>query len=366
MIPLVTCALSIFVSTTTPKEWLDPRLDTIDREAIEEMISFALPPFHEDIEWVLPEDVEPPVWSDHLGKVIVIQTWSNQTASGRVAPFAAEKVINKLDQKDEVFLVSLHTPLGVKDAKKFMNKRKLRTQTAIDTTGLTCNMLGVHYDPVSIVVDRNGAVRHVGLRIRGLTKAIESLLEEEYDPTNKIEPFVPKSNPVQVSTQYPPFSDNPGRATDMQGKRAPTLSVTEWISEPVDVTNKVRVIEFWATWCGPCKKTIPHLNDLAEEFSGTIEFVGISGETAQKVASFQEKTPMHYGVAVDPKKTTQNAISCRAIPLALVISSDNIVRWQGNPSRLTATILKQVVSADSGETETVDRGRWKPNQQKKK
>ena len=40
---LLTCA--IVALCTTPKEWLDPRLDTIDREAIEEMISFALPSF---------------------------------------------------------------------------------------------------------------------------------------------------------------------------------------------------------------------------------------------------------------------------------------------------------------------------------
>ena len=98
---LLTCAV-ITLSFSTPKEWLDPRLDTIDRDAIEEMISFSLPSFHEDVEWVLEKGNEIPVWENFKGKVIVIQTWSNQSASGRVAPFASQKIIDGLEQKDDV------------------------------------------------------------------------------------------------------------------------------------------------------------------------------------------------------------------------------------------------------------------------
>lgn len=355
---LLTCAV-ITLSFSTPKEWLDPRLDTIDRDAIEEMISFSLPSFHEDVEWVLEKGNEIPVWENFKGKVIVIQTWSNQSASGRVAPFASQKIIDGLEQKDDVVLISLHTPQGSNKAKQFIKKRKLITPTAIDHSGNTCNHLGVYYDPVSIVVDRNGAVRHIGLRTRGLSKAIESLLAEEVDQSIKVDEFVPKSNPTEVTTEYPPFSESFGKATNMQGKEAPQFYVEEWISEPFDVENKVRVVEFWATWCPPCRKSIPHLNELAKHFGDKVAFVGVSGETAEKVSAFQKKTPMHYGVAIDASKKMQNKISCRAIPLAMVISSDNTVRWQGNPSTLTQSIIDQVVRADSGETETVDRGRWK-------
>ncbi len=357
---LIICATVALVSPT-PKEWLDPRLDTVDREAIEEMISFSVPQFSNDVEWVLQEDEEPPVWENIQGKVLVIQTWSNQSASGRVAPFASQKIIDGLDQKEDVVLVTLHTPQGANKAKQFIKKRKLTIPTAIDTSGKTCNYFGVYYDPVTIVVDKNGAIRHVGLRTRGLSKAIEALLAEEFDPSIEVTEFVPKSNPVEVTTEYPPMSDSFGKATNMQGKDAPEFFVEEWVSEPLDVENKVRVVEFWATWCPPCRKSIPHLNELAAHFGDKVVFVGVSGESVEKVTSFQKKTPMNYGVAVDSGKKMQNAIGCRAIPLAMVISSDNKVRWQGNPSRLTESIIEQTVRADSGETETMDRGRWKLN-----
>ncbi len=356
---LLTCAIVAF-SSPTPKEWLDPRLDTVDREAIEEMVSFSIPPFGDDVEWVLQEGEEPPVWKNYLGKVLVVQTWSNQSASGRVAPFASQKIIDGLEEKEDVVLVTLHTPQGANKAKQFIKKRKLTTPTAIDNSGDTCNFLGVYYDPVTIVVDKNGAIRHAGLRARGLSKAIQSLLAEEYDPLIEVKKFVPESNPTEVTTSYPSLSENYGKATNMQGKEAPSFFVEEWISEPLDVENRVRVVEFWATWCPPCRKSIPHLNELSSHFGDKVLFVGVSGESKDKVASFQEKTPMDYGVAIDSQKRMQGAIACTAIPLAMVISSDNKVRWQGNPARLTKSIIEQVVLADSGATETVDRGRWKP------
>ena len=361
---LLTCAI-VALSSLTPKEWLDPRLDTVDREAIEEMISFSIPSFDEDVEWVLQENEEPPVWESFRGKVLVIQTWSNQSASGRVAPFASQKIIDSLEQKEDVALITLHTPQGANKAKQFIQKRKLVVPTAIDHSGETCNHYGVHYDPVTIVVDRNGAVRHVGLRTRGLSKAIQSLLAEEYDPVLEIDKFIPKSKQTEIAAEYPIFSSNFGKATNVQGKKAPSFFVEEWISEPLEVENKVRVVEFWATWCPPCRKSIPHLNKLAAHFGDKVSFVGVSGESVDKVTAFQKKTPMNYGVAIDSSKKMQGEISCRAIPLAMVISSDNTVRWQGNPSLLTESIIDHVVRADSGETETVDRGRWKLNKTRK-
>jgi hypothetical protein len=70
-------------------------------------------------------------------------------------------------------------------------------------------------------------------------------------------------------------------------------------------------------------------------------------------------TKMEYGVATDTKERMKKAISCSAIPLALIISSDGIVRWQGNPLRMSKEIIQQVVNADSGEIVSTKRGRWK-------
>jgi thiol-disulfide isomerase/thioredoxin len=164
---------------------------------------------------------------------------------------------------------------------------------------------------------------------------------------------VPDTGETSVATistkavQWPAHSTSFGRAKDMQGESAPGFVVDSWVANEVVVDNKVRVVEFWATWCPPCRRSIPHLNEMAKEFGDSVAFVGVSAEAPEKIRTFMKKTPMNYGVACDPQKRMQKAVNCSAIPLALVISSDGVVRWQGNPIRLKSEDIAAVVKADA-------------------
>src|SRR4030095_15566093 len=63
--------------------------------------------------------------------------------------------------------------------------------------------------------------------------------------------------------------------------------------------GKVVVLEFWATWCGPCVATIPHMNELADQFKGEpVQFVALTQEPEKTVAAFLPKTPIHAWVAL--------------------------------------------------------------------
>ena len=81
------------------------------------------------------------------------------------------------------------------------------------------------------------------------------------------------------------LTGNLGLATvcaDEIGDKAKPLEIAEWVKgkKDVDVTDgkSVYVVEFWATWCGPCRTTIPHLTELQKEYSDKVVFVGVSKE----------------------------------------------------------------------------------------
>ena len=133
------------------------------------------------------------------------------------------------------------------------------------------------------------------------------------------------------------------------GKRPPSLHVAKWVKgEPLAEFEhgKIYVVDFWATWCGPCIAAIPHLTKLAQEHQGKLEVIGVSiseqqkspTDTAyiEKVAQFVEKRGdrMDYRVAVDtPDKqmhrTWFEPTGTGGIPTAYIIDQNGLVAWTG-------------------------------------
>jgi len=123
------------------------------------------------------------------------------------------------------------------------------------------------------------------------------------------------------------------------GSSAPSLTVDFIQGDGVDLSNpnKTFVVEFWATWCAPCKRSIPHLNELSKRYGGKgLVIVGISDEPASTVRPFVTKqgSGMSYPVACDKeKKTNQDwmqAAKQNGIPCAFVVRAGKIL-WIGNP-----------------------------------
>lgn len=137
---------------------------------------------------------------------------------------------------------------------------------------------------------------------------------------------------------------------DLRGKAAPALEVKTWLNgAKPNTTGKVVLIDFWATWCPPCRNLIPELNTFKEKFGDDLVIIGLSDEPEDKLQEFMKSTPIKYSVGTDPEKTMKKSIGVKGIPHVMVISPDNIVRWQGYPAmdedKLTEEKLAQIIAA---------------------
>jgi thiol-disulfide isomerase/thioredoxin len=117
---------------------------------------------------------------------------------------------------------------------------------------------------------------------------------------------------------------------DLRGKKAPDFVVENWLTgKAPNLKGKVLLIDFWATWCGPCRALIPELNEFQAKFKNDLVVVGVSDEKPETVSEFMKKTEMKYDVAIDTQKRMSKVVGVQGIPHVLVISPDGIVRWQG-------------------------------------
>jgi thiol-disulfide isomerase/thioredoxin len=134
---------------------------------------------------------------------------------------------------------------------------------------------------------------------------------------------------------------------------AAKLKGLQWIKGgPVELRkNAIYVVEFWATWCPPCRVSIPHLTKLQKKFKDNkVTFVGISNENADKVKPFvkDKGNVMDYVVAIDPQRKISDgymkAYRQQGIPAAFIIDKQLRVVWVGHPMSDLEVVLEKVVA----------------------
>jgi thiol-disulfide isomerase/thioredoxin len=198
------------------------------------------------------------------------------------------------------------------------------------------------------MIRRVGIVILVSVALVGCQKRENS---QAKDTTARTDGHAAATSP----TQKPP-SETPSAAQKPQGQSAQAsrpagprrtaevnaypLEGLTWIKGgPVTITpGNVYVVEFWATWCPPCKISIPHLAGLQKKYKDKgVVFTGVSDEPPDVTTPFvkQMGDSMNYNVASDTKGDVEKgymvAFHQDGIPTAFVVGAAGKIVWFGHP-----------------------------------
>jgi len=318
--------------------------------------------------WTLGDEINA---SNIEGSVVLIglvdaaetQSWLTMSTLARY---------QRQNEDDGLIVLAVHPEMGWDQIQEKVDAGRVRIQVAQDPGNAFAKALGSDDAPDLYLIDRAGQLRYADIESRSLKRAVGQLLRESSEEAVANAKLQAEGKEVAASTsskseskpagavQIPDAayanaswpSHNNGRmsANDFQGKPLPAkLGNEEWLTEKKETEGKVLVLDFWATWCGPCRAASPKLEEIQREYEGKVEVLAIGGasddERAHKRYVFQSKKA--YSNLYDPSDTINNALDVKGIPHTVVMSTDGVIRWQGNPLQENfKDIVAQVVDAD--------------------
>ena len=154
---------------------------------------------------------------------------------------------------------------------------------------------------------------------------------------------------LKESNGYPDVLSKRMVMKDYRGKELPSWEFGECANGSLpDLKGKTIVIDFWATWCSPCLAEMPKLQRWSEELGDDFVLIGVTDEPIDKVKRFASRYGITYPLVSDEDHKLQSLFEVQALPAMVLVSSDGIVRWQGQQGDgdpLTSMKIRRMIEA---------------------
>lgn len=121
-----------------------------------------------------------------------------------------------------------------------------------------------------------------------------------------------------------------------------------------DLRGQVVVLEFWATWCGPCLDLLPHMNKMVDAFAGRpVRFLSVTDEPRADVEAFLAKHPMKAWIGLDEERKVFEAFAVDSRPQVYVIDPYGRIRLKIHPSWLYKSDIEAALAAAPPSSQSV-------------
>jgi thiol-disulfide isomerase/thioredoxin len=128
------------------------------------------------------------------------------------------------------------------------------------------------------------------------------------------------------------------------GQQVPALKLDYVGKKPEKVEGQPMILEFWATWCPPCRTSIPHLNEVYKKYKDKgLVVIGVTDEDNQTVRRFEKQVPMEYFPATDRNGKLNKEFGIQGIPHAMLVDKSGKIVWEGHPMSLKDADVEKIL-----------------------